>query len=172
MNMAYGLREQYANARVYQNVGLWLADDIIAVDINHLIGLDSDTQYTAQFQAAEADQLLVARPVFEILQDNFDNQLINHNDFDMAYETANEFVQKVLAMHLETNTSFPQDTEIEWVEADNIQLSADLEADPVQYGMLINNQILYAHDGSHLYMASEFDLTDGQYTADQWVTNK
>lgn len=172
--MAYGLREQYVNARVYQSVGLFLADDVVAVDVNHLIGLDSQEQIVAQFEEVSdlgAEQFLVEDHVFELLQHNFDTHLIEHNDFDMAYESVNEFVQKVLAMHLETNASFPQGTEVALIDAASVELPEEFGASELQYAMVINDTILYVHDGTHLYMANEFELNDGRYTASDWITN-
>lgn len=168
LNMAYGLRENYVNARVYQNVGLYIANDIVAVDVNHLIGLDADEPLALQFELVEehADQFLVERPTFELLQHNFDTHLVDHNDFNMSYQSANEFVQKVLAMHLETNTSFSQDTQVELVEAENITSVSE-----VVYAMLINESILYVSDGERLYMATEFEENEGQYKVEAWVNS-
>lgn len=168
MTMAYGLRENYANARVYQNVGLYIADDIVAIDVNHLIGLDSDEQLAVQFELVEdhEDQFLVELPTFELLQHNFDTHLVEHNDFRMDYSSANEFVQKVLAMHLETNTSFPQDTQIELVDTENVT-----SAGKVVYALLINEAILYGYDGERLYLATEFEENEGDYVVEAWISN-
>src|SRR5699024_4880799 len=141
------LQEQQVNARIYQDVGLYIAEDVIAVDVNHLIGLESNELLATRFEKVEGDhgdQFLVETQTYEVLQYNFDTHLIEHNDFKMAYQTANEFVQKVLAMHLETNTSFPQDTRINLVEPDKVSLPEDAEA---KYAMLINEELLYAFDG-------------------------
>lgn len=173
-SMAYGLREQYVNARVYQNVGLYIAEDVVGVDVNHLIGLDSENQITAQFELVKEnheDQFLVETPTFELLQHNFDTHLVDHNDFDMSYESVNEFVQKVLAMHLETNASFPEDTEVELVNPENVEQASELVEWDLVYAMVINDAILYVHDGTKLYMTTEFEVTDGQYSASEWVTN-
>src|SRR5699024_3583844 len=92
--------------RVYQNIGLYLADDVVAVDVNHLIGLDSDEQIVTQFSPVEEgheDEVLVESRTYELLQESFDNNLIEHNDFRMAYQSENEFMQLVLAMHLRTS---------------------------------------------------------------------
>ena len=171
MNLAFDLRENHLNARVYQNVGLYLADDVVAVDVNHLIGLDSEEQIMTQFSSVEEgheDEFLVESHTYELLQESFDNDLIEHNDFKMAYQSENEFMQLVLAMHLRTNTSFPQDTEVELIDPQSVQLNDDLEA---QYAMLINDSVLYVFDGESLFMAEDVEETDGEYTAENWVTN-
>lgn len=170
-NMAYGLRENQVNARVYQNVGLYIVDETIAVDINHLIGLASAEQIVAEFELVEgdhADQFLVEKPVFELLQSNFDTYLIEHNDFKMSFNSVNEFVQKVLTMHLETNTSFPQDTKVELIEPENLMVEDELE---ITYALLINETILYASDEAHLYMTTEFSENENTYTVSKWQSN-
>ncbi|MBG9977650.1 hypothetical protein [Ruoffia tabacinasalis] len=171
MNLAYDLRENHLNARVYQNVGLYLADDVVAVDVNHLIGLDSDEQIVTQFSSVEEgheDEVLVESRTYELLQESFDNDLIEHNDFKMDYQSENEFMQLVLAMHLRTNASFPQDTEVELIDPKSVQLNDDSEA---QYAMLINDSVLYVFDGESLFMTEEVEEVDGKYTVEKWVTN-
>ncbi|MFL2143106.1 hypothetical protein ACEN4N_05095 [Ruoffia sp. FAM 20857] len=171
MNLAFDLRENPQNARVYQNVGLYLADDVVAVDVNHLIGLDSEEQIMTQFSSVEEgheDEFLVESHTYELLQESFDNDLIEHNDFKMAYQSENEFMQLVLAMHLRTNTSFPQDTEVELIDPESVQLNDDSEA---QYAMLINDSVLYVFDGESLFMTEEVEEVDGKYTVENWVTN-
>lgn len=165
--MAYGLRENYQNARVYQSVGLYITDGAVVVDVPHLLGLDSNEPLLVQFEQVDqdADEFLVATPTFELLQHNFDTYLEDHNDFLMAFDTPNDFIQKVLAMHLETNTSFPQDTKVELVKATLTNADAT-------YALLINDALLYAYDGKALHLATEFRQTDtGHYTAKEWTTN-
>lgn len=171
MSLAFDLRENYANSRIYQSIGLNIAEDIVAIDVNHLIGLESDNQVVAKFEKVEArheDEFLVATRTYELLQDSFDNDLIEHNDFKMDYQSANDFVQAVLAMHLRTNTSFPQDTIVELVENDRVELD---EGQDVQYAMLINDSILYAYDGTKLFVAEEVTEENGNYSVEKWVTN-
>ena len=165
--MAYGLRENYQNARVYQSVGLYITDGAVVVDVPHLLGLDSNEPLLVQFEQVDqdADEFLVATPTFELLQHNFDTYLEDHNDFLMAFDTPNDFIQKVLAMHLETNTSFPQDTKVELVKATLTNADAT-------YALLINDALLYAYDGKALHLATEFRQTDtGHYRAKEWTTN-
>ena len=171
MNLAYDLRENHQNSRVYQNVGLYLADDVVAVDVNHLIGLDSEEQIVTQFSSVEEgheDEFLVESHTYELLQESFDTDLKEHNDFKMDYQSENEFMQLVLAMHLRTNTSFPQDTEVELIDPESVQLNDDLDA---QYAMLINDSVLYVFDGESLFMAEDVEEIDGEYSAENWVTN-
>lgn len=168
--MAYGLRENYQNARVYQSVGLYISEDgQITIDVPHLIGLDTEEDLLVPFEASDQHEaeLLVSTPTFELLQHNFDTYLEDHNDFRMAFDTPNDFVQKVLAMHLETNASFPQDTQVTSVDA-------SLEDSDATYALLINEELLYAYDADNqkLYMATDFSQNDtNQYTANEWLTN-
>lgn len=173
MSMAYGLRENYANARIYQNVGLYIAEDNVVMDVNHLIGLESEEELAVAFERVEhhEDQFLVEATIFDLLQNNFDENLIEHNDFRMDYQSANEFVQKVLAMHLQTNTSFPQETQVDLLASATVDLTSVAEAGKAIYSLLINETILYAFDGEKLYMSTEFEEIDGSYTAEKWLTN-
>lgn len=175
MALAFELRENMQNARVYQNIGLYAVDGKLTVDVNHLIGLESDQAIAVELEAVEAsaeDALLVERRSYELLQDSFDNDLdADHNDFKMDYESANDFVQRVLAMHLRTNASFPQDTTVEMLAGDTVELEESLGADDIAYAFLLNDSILYAYDGSRLYMAEEAKETDGVYTSDNWISS-
>lgn len=176
MSLAYDLRETYTNARVYQGVGVYLADDVVAVDVNHLIGLEDEDAIVARFalvegDSADADAFLVADHVYEMLQYSFDNDLVEHNDFKMAFDSANDFLQTVLAMNLGTNTSFPQGTTVEALPADAVEVGDDVV---VEYAVLINDALLYAYDAetSGLYMADAVEEIAGVYSAESWVTNQ
>ena len=176
MALAFELRENMQNARVYQNIGLYAVDDKLTLDVNHLIGLESEQTMVVELEAVEGsseDALLVERHNFELLQDSFDNDLdSDHNDFKMDYKSANDFVQRVLAMHLRTNTSFPANTSLEKLDVEAVELAESLEADEILYAFLLNDTILYAYDGDRLYMAEDATETDGIYTSEHWISSK
>lgn len=176
MSMAYGLRDSYVNPRVYQSVGLYLRDESVAVDINYLIGLESEEERVAVFEKQATEESreeakLLERPTFEILQDNFDYYLIDHNDFKFDFDTANEFVQEVLAMQLQTNASFPPSTTVELLDPDNVVDSTTVPSKDYLYIMAINETILYAYDNNNLYMATDFVEENRVYSEIQWLTN-
>ncbi|AXY24598.1 hypothetical protein CL176_00340 [Suicoccus acidiformans] len=169
MALAYDLRETYTNARVYQNTGLYFVDGEVLADINHMIGLEDGEQITVTFEKVDgnhADALLVDKRVYEILQESFDHYLIDHNDFAMDFTSANQFVQEVLAMHLETNRSFPADTKVDLLPAEAIMWT---EAGEVEYSMLINDEILYVYVDGELYVTDAFTEGDGRYSSKEWT---
>lgn len=173
-NMAYDLRETYRKYRIYQNVGLYLVDGNVYIDVNHLIGLDSETSYQVELTLAEEeseDHFLVEKYSYEILQESFDQYLVDHNDFAFDFETANDFLQEILAMHLQTNRSFPADTKVTMV--DPIQVEVDLgENKSIKWSFIINQTELYLYDGKSIYLADGLHEEDGIYHADQWIKSK
>ena len=175
MALAFELRENLQNARVYQSIGLYATDGAVTVDVNHLIGLESDEKIVVELEEVEdagEDALLVEQPTYELLQASFDNDLdADHNDFKLDYQSANDFVQGVLAMHLRTNTSFSSDTTAKMVGREAVQLDENLGAGEVTYAFLLNDAILYAYDGHRLYMAEEVEEVDGVYSSDQWTVS-
>ncbi|MGX7107152.1 hypothetical protein ACWOBE_05050 [Hutsoniella sourekii] len=168
--LAYDLRENYTNARVYQNVGLYFKEGQVIVDVNHLIGLDSSQDHVIALEEMAIDyedQFLVDQASFELLQESFDQDLVDHNDFRLEFETANDFVQHILAMHLETNASFPEETQVEMIDADKVDLG---NGETVQYALMINEQLLYAYDESgQLYLSEEPSQSQGVYQGKNWI---
>ncbi|MGO4938209.1 hypothetical protein ACTQ54_11480 [Fundicoccus sp. Sow4_H7] len=173
-SLAYDLRENYQNARVYQSVGVYAVDEEVVVDVNHLIGLqDAETLVVPMEKvetSEEVDAFLVEQRVYEMLQYSFDNDLVDHNDFKMEFDSFNSFLQKVLAMNLGTNASFPRDTTVSALTPEQVDLTGDAIAD---YAVLINNALIYAFDTetNSLYMSDSIKETEGVYTAEKWVTN-
>ncbi|WP_455328491.1 hypothetical protein [Facklamia languida] len=170
-SLAYELRENYQDARVYQNVGLYIIDEKIVVDINHLIGLDESEENTTILKATNnesKDFFLVKEKTYEILQEAFDQYLDNYNDFILDFENSNDFVQVIQAMHLKTNASFPKDTTFELIDPQ--QVNKESQHDNT-YALLINQQILYFYDGDKLYVSDQIELIDGKYSANEWQTN-
>lgn len=171
MNMAYSLRENYVNARVYQNIGLYLADNQLVIDVNHLIGLDSDQEIVAQFERVNndhEDQLLVEQTTYELLQHNFDNHLIDYNDFLFDFNSVNDFLQIILAMNLKTNASFPSVTQLELLSQDQLEWQGDQD---IIYGLLIDDSSIYIYDGESLYFSSDIKEQAGVYSSDLWVSD-
>lgn len=171
-DMAYELRESYANARVYQQMGLFLQDGSAIVDVNHLIGLESDEPLVLELDKGEdandEDAFLVENKTYEILQDSFDNYLVDHNEFNMDFDNANDFVQFIQASHLQTNKRFPSETTFELIDPENVE---DDFAGDTLFALLINNEVLYVYDGSKLYVTDSVELNDGIYSSSEWVTN-
>lgn len=173
-NMAYDLRETYRKYRIYQNIGLYLTEGSVYIDVNHLIGLDSETSYQVElerFEEESEDHFLVEKYSYEILQESFDQYLVDHNDFAFDFETANDFLQEILAMHLQTNRSFPLDTKISMV--DPSQVAVDLGEDRfIKWAFIIDQAELYLYDGESVYLADGLHKEGGIYHADQWIKSK
>lgn len=170
--MAYDLRENYQNARVYQNVGLSVVKNELNVDINHLIGLSEGEEIDVSLNLIEnthTDQFLVKQRTYEILQESFDTYLDNYNDFKLEFESLNDFVQVIQAMHLKTNASFPKSTTFEIIDPEDI-LNKETNAKNV-FALVINNELLYFYDGTKLFVSKEFSKTDQGYKVSQWKTN-
>ncbi|MCR8968483.1 hypothetical protein [Facklamia sp. 7083-14-GEN3] len=170
-SLAYELRENYQDARVYQNLGLYIIDKKIVVDINHLIGLDKKEENTIILNATNnehEDYFLVEQKTYEILQDAFDHYLNNYNDFVLDFENSNDFVQVIQAMHLKTNASFPPDTTFELLDPKKVNKQAHNKH---TYALLINKQILYFYDGDKLHVTDQVELIDGKYSSNKWQTN-
>ena len=168
--MAYELRDNYQNARVYQNVGLYGVDGKLVVDINHLIGLKEGEPIKVSLNAVEEspDQFLVEKRTYDILQDSFDNHLNDYNDFNLTFDSENMFVQIIQAMHLKTNASFPKETTFELVEPEKV--NKKILGDHA-YSLLINKEILYFYDGESLFISNEFTEENGTFTVTRWKTN-
>lgn len=171
-DMAYELREDYANARVYQNMGLYLQNETAIVDVNHLIGLEDAESLVVELTKEEAtddeNAFLVENKTYEVLQSSFDNYLIDHNEFKLEFENANNFVQFIQATHLETNKRFPAETTFELIDPLNVE--DDFSGDTL-FALTINDTLLYVYDGSKLYVTDSFEVNDGIYSSSQWVTN-
>lgn len=172
-NMAYELRENYSNARVYQNVGLYVVDDEVLIDVNHLIGYDSDEELVIALErddsvAQSSQGLLVRDRTYEVLQDSFDNFLVDHNDFILEFEDANEFLQIIQALHLEANRSFPQETTFELIDPTLVHKPA---VGDNTFALAINDSILYFYNGEKLFVAEDYEVQDGVYQAARWITN-
>ncbi|OFL64632.1 hypothetical protein HMPREF2758_03380 [Facklamia sp. HMSC062C11] len=173
-NMAYDLRETYSKYRIYQNVGLYLAEGNVYVDVNHLIGLDSKNSYQLELAPSKEkseDHFLVEKHSYEILQESFDRYLVDHNDFAFHFETANDFLQEILAMHLQTNRSFPLDTKVEMVDPSHVKVDLG-EGRSIKWTFMIDQTELYVYDGKSLYLAEDLHHAGGIYHADQWLKSK
>ncbi|MBG9982480.1 hypothetical protein HZY86_05070 [Aerococcaceae bacterium DSM 111020] len=170
--MAYDLRENLTHARVYQNIGLYLIDNEVVIDVNHLIGDEDGEDLVVTLEKVESlpseDAFLTEQTTYELLQHSFDHYLVEHNDFKMDFQNANEFVQFIQALHLQTNKRFPKETTFELISPDKVK--QDLNTDH-SYALIINDSILYTYDGSNLYVAENVEFIDGQYTAEKWLTN-
>ncbi|MGX7107992.1 hypothetical protein [Facklamia miroungae] len=170
-SMAYDLRENYQDARVYQNVGLYIINDEIVIDVNHLIGLDDEQENRIVLKATRfknEDAFLVEQKTYEILQEAFDHYLDDYNDFKLQFKNSNDFVQVIQAMHLKTNASFPADTKFELIDPSLVNKDSKNEN---TFALLINDQILYFYDGEKLFVADEIENTNGSYSAHEWQTN-
>ncbi|MGF3072971.1 hypothetical protein ACQV2T_05330 [Facklamia sp. P13069] len=170
-SMAYDLRENYQNARVYQDLGLYIVNDEIVIDVNHLIGLDDEQENRIALKATSfknEDAFLVEKKTYEILQKAFDHYLDDYNDFKLQFKNSNDFVQVIQAMHLKTNASFPADTKFELI--DPSQVNKDSESAHT-FALLINDQILYFYDGHKLFVANEIENNNRCYSANEWQTN-
>ncbi|MBG9981146.1 hypothetical protein HZY91_08605 [Facklamia sp. DSM 111018] len=174
MDLAFGLRDNYSKPRVYSNVGLAIIDEELMLDVNQLIGLNSEKDHVVQLEKVETspDQALVEQRTYELLQDNFDHNLNSKGDFDLNFETANEFVQAVLMMQLKTNASFPQETDVQLIEAEKVQ-GTDSKGNEIkaEYVMSLNDEVLFASVGDRLYMANEFDGSGDSYQNVKWKSN-
>ena len=168
--LAYNLRENHVNVRVYQSMGLYFTPEEVGVDVNHLIGLDSDDLQLASFERSnltEDEASLVAQPTYELLQASFDRDLTaDHQAFRKEFATANDFLQFVQALFLETNASFPEDTKMTLLEPDQVQID---EAEEIQTAILVNDQMIYAYDGESIYFSETIQEVDGQYQGNHWV---
>lgn len=173
MDLAFGLRDNYSKPRVYSNVGLAIIDEELMLDVNQLIGLKSEKDHVVPLEKVETspDHALVEQRTYELLQDNFDHNLNSKGDFDLNFETANEFVQAVLMMQLKTNASFPQETEVQLIEAEKVQ-GTDPKGKEVkaEYVMSLNDEVLFASVGDRLYIAEDFDSTSDGYQNVKWKT--
>lgn len=172
LSMAYDLRDTYANARVYQYVGLQGAEKKFKIDVNYMIGLKDQAPLEVELKKVDKiDSLpvLVAKPTYQIMQDSFDNYLMDNNDFKFQFNDWNEFVQIIQAMHLKTNASFPVGTEFVKVDPNNVNLP--IKAEPA-FALLINNKLLYYYDGEKLYLADQFQQEGDRFVAKKWITNR
>ena len=170
-SLAFELRESYQNARVYQNVGLYIVNDEVVVDVKHLIGLKEGEEIKIGLKRVEdsdSDQFLVEQRTYQVLQDSFDEYLDNYNDFILEFDSLNDFVQIIQAMHLKTNASFPKETTFELVNPD--QINKESHGDN-SYALLINNELLYFYDGAKLFISQGFSKTDEGYKVTKWKTN-
>ncbi len=170
--MAYGLRDNLTNARVFQNIGLYLIDQEVVIDVNHLIGDSDSDELIITLEKVENlpedETFLIQQPTYELLQHSFDNYLIEHNDFKMDFQNANDFVQFIQALHLQTNKRFLNETTFELLSPEEVNQDLDSEH---SYALIINDSILYTYDGNNLFVAENVQYSDGQYTAEKWISN-
>lgn len=150
--------------------GLRIIADTVRVDGNYLIGFETKEALDIPlvFLEEDDDQFLVESTVSELLRYNFVNYLVDYQEFDRSYDSANDFVQKVLATYLKLNWQFPPGSEVELITPEDVLLDASLEADSVIYALLVNDQALYVYDGTYLYRTRYYELLENQYQVKSW----
>lgn len=169
-SMTRGFEEEYSAESIEPTSSLTIRDGRISLAGNDLLGFKTEKALNLTLTLVEDDesQFLVQETVYEILQYNFDSYVTSEGDFIKDYPTANDFVQKVLASYMHINRVIPHHIQIELLDPQNLLTGGKLEAASVKYAMLVNQEILYAYDGTDLYRSRDFEVEGRVYSSNNW----